>query len=119
MYVNSERRVSRLRKVSDPPGLAKPDWEVFKEIARRMGHDWTSKSAQELWDNEISQLAPQLAGIKYSRIEGDGLNGLFQTKIIAVPLPCTKTAVLPAASVNLFQWTGPLLQRFLTRIIPM
>ena len=72
-YVNSERRVSRLRKVSEPPGLSKQDWEIFREIARRMGHEWASGNAQELWDNEISELAPQLTGIKYARIEGDGL----------------------------------------------
>ncbi len=72
-FTNSERRVSRVRKVSEPPGISKPDWWIFKEIARRMGHNWASDSAQELWDNEISQLAPQLAGIKYSRLEGNGL----------------------------------------------
>jgi formate dehydrogenase major subunit len=38
-----------------------------------MGHEWVSESAQELWDNEISELAPQLSGIKYSRLEGNGL----------------------------------------------
>ena len=72
-FTNSERRVNRVRAVSEPPGMAKPDWWIFKEIARRMGHEWTSNSARELWDHEISVLAPQLAGIKYSRLEGDGL----------------------------------------------
>ena len=38
-----------------------------------MGQDWQSDSAREIWDNEVSQLAPSLAGIKYSRLEGDGL----------------------------------------------
>jgi formate dehydrogenase major subunit len=72
-FTNSERRVSRVRGVSKPPGVAKPDWWIFKEIARRMGHEWASNSARELWDHEISVLAPQLAGIKYSRLEGDGI----------------------------------------------
>ena len=72
-FTNSERRVNRVRTVSAPPGLAKPNWWIFKEIARRMGHDWTSNSAREIWDNEISVLAPNFAGIKYARIEGDGL----------------------------------------------
>jgi formate dehydrogenase major subunit len=72
-FTNSERRVSRVRTGSHPPGEAKPDWWVFKEIARRMGQDWVSDSAQEIWDNEISVLAPQLCGIKYARIENDGL----------------------------------------------
>mgnify|MGYP000442615746 CR=1 FL=1 len=72
-FSNSERRVSRVRTVSEPPGVAKPNWWVFKEIARRMGQEWASSSAQELWDNEISVLAPALGGIKYRRIEKDGL----------------------------------------------
>jgi formate dehydrogenase major subunit len=59
--------------VKTPPGEAKPNWWIFKEIAKRMGHDWTSNSSQEIWDNEVSVLAPSLGGIKYSRIEQDGL----------------------------------------------
>ena len=72
-FANSERRVSRVRKACEPPGVAKPNWWIFREVAKRMGQEWPSASAQELWDNEISVLAPNLAGIKYYRIEGDGL----------------------------------------------
>jgi formate dehydrogenase major subunit len=72
-FTNSERRVNRVRKVVDPPGLARPNWWIFKEIARRMGHVWPADSAQAIWDDEISALTPQMAGIKYHRLEGDGL----------------------------------------------
>ena len=72
-FTNSERRVSRVRTASAAPGLAKPNWWIFKEIAKRLGHAWAADSAQELWDNEIAVLAPQLCGIKYARLEGDGL----------------------------------------------
>jgi len=72
-FTNSERRVNRVRKVSEPPGMAKPNWWIFRELAKRMGHEWSSASSQELWDNEVSVLAPSLAGIKYKRIENDGL----------------------------------------------
>jgi formate dehydrogenase major subunit len=72
-FTNSERRVSRVRTASPAPGEAKPNWWIFREIARRMGHTWESDSAKDLWDNEISVLAPNLAGIKYQRIENDGL----------------------------------------------
>ncbi|AEB08931.1 formate dehydrogenase subunit alpha [Desulfobacca acetoxidans] len=72
-FASSERRVSRVRKVSEPPGQAKPNWWIFKELAKRLGHDWTSNNGQEIWDNEVSHLAPILAGIKYYRIEEDGL----------------------------------------------
>jgi len=72
-FSNSERRVSRVRTASPPPGLAKPNWWIFKQIAKRMGHEWLSDSARELWDNEISVLAPSMKGIKYSRLENNGL----------------------------------------------
>ena len=72
-FTNSERRVSMVRKAVAPPGDAKPNWWVFKEIARRMGHKWQSGSGREIWDNEISECAPAFAGIKYYRIENDGL----------------------------------------------
>ncbi len=72
-FTNSERRVSRVRTASPAPGVAKPNWWIFKQIAKRLGHDWESDSAREIWDNEISALAPSMGGIKYGRIEGDGL----------------------------------------------
>jgi len=72
-FTNSERRVNRVRKVSEAPGQAKPNWWIFKEIAKRMGQNWESNSAQEIWDNEVSVLAPALVGVKYARIENDGL----------------------------------------------
>jgi len=72
-FTNSERRVNRVRTVSKPPGDARSNWWIFKEIAKRMGQKWSSNSAREIWDNEISKLAPQFGGIKYTRIEGDGL----------------------------------------------
>jgi formate dehydrogenase major subunit len=72
-FTNSERRVSRVRTVSQPPGQSQPNWWIFKELAKRLGHEWAANSGQELWDNEVSVLAPSLAGIKYYRIEEDGL----------------------------------------------
>ena len=72
-FTNSERRVSRVRTASPAPGVAMPNWWIFKEIAKRFGHDWPSDSGQAIWDDEISVLAPSLGGIKYRRIEGDGL----------------------------------------------
>ena len=72
-FTNSERRVSRVRTASEPPGEAKPNWWIFKAIAERMGQHWASDSAREIWDTEISVLAPQMGGIKYRRLEGNGL----------------------------------------------
>jgi formate dehydrogenase major subunit len=72
-FTNSERRVNRVRQAVNPPGQARPNWWVFKEVAKRMGQEWESNSGQEIWDNEISMLTPQMTGIKYNRIQRDGL----------------------------------------------
>jgi formate dehydrogenase major subunit len=72
-FTNSERRVNRVRKAVEAPGEAKPNWWVFREIAKRLGQEWASASGQEIWDNEVSELAPALKGIKYRRLENDGL----------------------------------------------
>ncbi len=72
-FTNSERRVNRVRTASKAPGISQPNWWIFKELAKKFGHEWESNSAQEIWDNEISCLAENLAGIKYYRLEGDGL----------------------------------------------
>lgn len=72
-FTSSERRVNRVRKIKEAPGQAKPSWWIFKEIAKRMGFEWQSNSAQEIWDNEVSVLTPAYAGIKLSRLEQDGL----------------------------------------------
>lgn len=40
---NSERRLRLYSKIADPPGEAKPDWEIAAMIARKMGfsgYDW-------------------------------------------------------------------------------
>jgi formate dehydrogenase major subunit len=108
-FTNSERRVSRVRKIREGIGQARPNWWIFKEIAKRMGHIWESSSAREIWDNEISMLVPALAGIKYHRIEGNGLQW---------PCPTENHPGTPVLHVNgdfvrgkgLFQsidWTPP------------
>lgn len=36
-FTNSERRVSRVRTASAPPGMAQPNWWIFKELAKKLG----------------------------------------------------------------------------------
>ena len=72
-FVNSDRRLGRVRKAVDPPGMARQDWEVIWEIARRMGHPMASyQDESEIFD-EIAAVTPIMAGISYDRIEEEGI----------------------------------------------
>jgi formate dehydrogenase major subunit len=65
---NSERRVQRVRKAIEPPGDARDDLAIIVELARRMGHDWGTPTAEDVW-NELRRLSPVHAGMSYRRLE--------------------------------------------------
>ena len=37
---NSERRVQRVRKATEPPAGAKDELWIISQLAKRLGHDW-------------------------------------------------------------------------------
>ncbi len=72
-FVNSDRRVLRVRKAVDPPGQARQDWEIITDIAKRMGKPLGSyRDESEIWD-EIARTSPIFAGISFSRLEKQGI----------------------------------------------
>ncbi|MFG1972898.1 formate dehydrogenase subunit alpha [Nonomuraea fuscirosea] len=70
-YTNTDRRVQLGRKVMDPPGQARVDWEIIQDIARRIGLDWSYSSASEVFD-EMVALMPSYANLRHDNL---GLSG--------------------------------------------
>jgi formate dehydrogenase major subunit len=69
---NSERRVQRVRKAVDPPTGVMDELWIIAEIARRLGHDWVTPTAEQVWD-EFRVVAPHFAGgMSYARLEALG-----------------------------------------------
>lgn len=68
---NSERRVQRMRKALDPPGLARDDHWIIYELARRLGHDWGHPTLEQAWE-ELRSLSPMHRGMSYARLEETG-----------------------------------------------
>ncbi|WP_299607080.1 nitrate reductase [uncultured Aquimarina sp.] len=73
---NSERRITYLNKVVDPPGEALPDAEILWKFAQRMGYrgfDYTS--AEEVY-KEHCQLTKgtniDITGLSYERLKNEG-----------------------------------------------
>jgi formate dehydrogenase major subunit len=70
-YTNTDRRVQLGRKVLDPPGQARVDWEVVQDIANRVGLGWSYTSAREIFD-EIVAVMPSYTNLSYDNL---GLSG--------------------------------------------
>jgi formate dehydrogenase alpha subunit len=71
-FASTERRVQRVRKAVNPPGEAKPDWQIISELSHKMGYDMPYASAEEVFE-EIRSLLPQYKGITYKRLDEVGL----------------------------------------------
>jgi formate dehydrogenase major subunit len=73
-FMNSERRVQRIRTALPPIGGSRPDWEIICEVARAMGHDaqFAFRSPKEIW-NEVRAVWPAGRGITYERLDARGL----------------------------------------------
>ena len=72
-FSNTERRVQRVRKAVEPPGQARPDWQIIADVSTAMGYPMTYRSAEEIMA-EITRVTPSYGGISYDRIEKNGLH---------------------------------------------
>ena len=71
-FTNTERRVQRVRKAVEPPGQCRLDWEIICDLAGRLGYKMDYRCEEQIFE-EIRQLTPIYAGIKYERIDKAGL----------------------------------------------
>jgi assimilatory nitrate reductase catalytic subunit len=136
---NVEGRVIKINKASDPPGEARVDWEIFDDLARRMGvgDKFAYKSARDIWDE--LRLASKggkadYYGITYEKIdqqdgvfwpcptmESKGTPRLFEEKFYHPDgkarfhaLPYKAPAELPDAEYPYFYTTGRVIFHYLS-----
>lgn len=68
-FVNSDRRVLRVRKAVECPGEAKVDWKIIHELSGRMGKPMPEYHDESEIFDEIAKVTPIMAGISYERLE--------------------------------------------------
>jgi predicted molibdopterin-dependent oxidoreductase YjgC len=94
---NSERRVQRVRKALDPPGDARDELWIIAQIAKRLGHDWGTPTAEEAW-NEVRAVAPEMfGGMTYARLEALG----------GIQWPCPDEASIGSQFLHARLWAEP------------
>jgi formate dehydrogenase alpha subunit len=88
---NTERRVQLMAPVLPAPGLARPDWEIVCDLARRLERKlgaarstqdegspeavnsrWSFTSTAVIAD-ELARVTPSYRGIRHARLQGEGL----------------------------------------------
>ncbi len=67
-FTATDRRVQRVRKAVEPPGEAKPDFEIIGEISRRMGYEMATVEPAAVMD-EVASLTPSYGGISHARLD--------------------------------------------------
>jgi predicted molibdopterin-dependent oxidoreductase YjgC len=91
-FTNTERRISRVRAAAELPGEARVDREIVIEMARALGADWPEyPDAESVW-NELADLAPNWYGVRYDRLEENGI----QWPVTEIGGPATKFLHAPA-----------------------
>ncbi|HEY6007795.1 MAG TPA: formate dehydrogenase subunit alpha, partial [Geobacteraceae bacterium] len=79
-FTNTDRRVQLVRRALPPRGQARPDWEILRDLAGRLERR-LERPGTARWDyahpsevlEEMGRLVPEYAGVKYARLEQEGL----------------------------------------------
>ncbi|MGZ8453694.1 MAG: formate dehydrogenase subunit alpha [Candidatus Binatia bacterium] len=79
-FSNTDRRVQRVRKALEPRGQSRADWQIICDLAgrieKRLGRSrsafWSYQRPSEVLE-EMGRVVPEYAGVKYPRIEQQGL----------------------------------------------
>jgi formate dehydrogenase alpha subunit len=79
-FTNTDRRVQLVRQAISPRGQARPDWQILCDLAHRI-EKRLARPSSAYWDyhhpsevlEEMGKLVPAYAGVKYRRLENEGL----------------------------------------------
>lgn len=69
-FTNTERRIQRIRQAVEGPGQSREDYQIFCDLATRMGYPMSYHHPSEIMD-EIASVVPNFGGVNYDRLEQD------------------------------------------------
>ena len=80
-FTNTERRVQKVRRALEAPGEARQDWQIIRDVAKRILDGGARTAASAPWAGweyespsdimkEINALAPSYAGVTCERLDG-------------------------------------------------
>ncbi len=72
VFTACDRTFQYFSQAVPPKGECKHDWQIFSELAERMGYDMHWENAQQIWDEECRALWPAAYGATYEKMAGTG-----------------------------------------------
>lgn len=100
-FTSTERRIQRIYKVFEPLEGTRPDWQIIRDIANKLGANWTYQHPSEIMQ-EIASVTPMFAGVTYERLEGyKSLNWPVAADGTDEPLLYTKKFAFPDGKARL------------------
>ena len=70
-YTNTDRRVQIGRPALDPPGEARPDWQIICDLSTRMGYPMEYESPEQIFD-EFAALTSSYKTLRYANLGATG-----------------------------------------------
>ncbi len=71
-FTACDRTFQYFSQAVPPKGECKHDWQIFSELAERMGYDMHWENAEEIWDTECREMWPNAYGATYEKMAGTG-----------------------------------------------
>src|SRR5437667_686986 len=96
--VNGNGRLQRLNRAVRPPGNARDDWEILRDLLQAIGGGDSLHSIEDVF-RQISQTVPQFAGLTLSKIGDLGVQ-ILQMEELPPTHPSDEEAIEEAIAVQ-------------------
>jgi NADH-quinone oxidoreductase subunit G len=71
--INGKGRLQRLNRATRPPGNARDDWEILRDLLQAVGGGDSLHSIEDVF-RRMSETVPQFAGLSLSKIDDLGVH---------------------------------------------
>jgi NADH dehydrogenase/NADH:ubiquinone oxidoreductase subunit G len=96
--VNGKGRLQRLNRATRPPGNARDDWEILRDLLQGIGGGNSLQSIEDVF-RRISETVPQFAGLSLSKIGDLGVH-ILHIKELPPMHPADERAIQQAIAVQ-------------------
>jgi NADH-quinone oxidoreductase subunit G len=96
--VNGKGRLQRLNRAIRPPGNARDDWEILRDLLQAIGGGDSLHSIEDVF-RRISETVPQFAGLSLSKIGDIGVQ-ILQLEELPLTEPSDEEAIEQAIEIQ-------------------